>query len=534
MSIQNTLLQNSISLGKISKSFESFGKGLASATQTSVSIAKNLDQGNRKKEQAILKKREIFDKRREAVERKERESVIEAGQVTSLSSNAFRTITGSTKGFLGRVMDFVGTILIGWLVTNLPTIIKNARKLITRIQKATSYLNDWFNGIGEFFGSFNQELNATTKSITGASLFEMSPEKRLFDENATKVETGLNRVVADYNKFAETFKNFDIVEEIKKILGIQDDKGKGDNSGTNTTPGSSGGGGGGASETTKGSYGKVLNATELTKLARSVGMPEDKIPTMVAIALSESGGDSSADTVKSGLDPDKKNEFSLGLWQINMIDKPGLMLGEERRRKLGLSKTEELYDPVTNAKAALYILNSQGLNAWSVYDNGKGKYLNNLPAAKDAYESLKPNKTNDNTNPQPQSIPVDPYTPTEPIKKEAKEPPKKVQEPIGDALDSITDISDPIPGASNDENLSSNSNPSTSDLISKPPSKDIAQTLNKPKKQPQIIDAGGGNSTPPTPAPMIASSGGGSKINIPTSNTGLNISDILLHELAQV
>ena len=202
----------------------------------------------------------------------------------------------------------------------------------------------------------------------------------------------MNRVNADYNKFAETFKNFDIVEEIKKILGIQDDKGKGDNSGTNKTTGSSSGGGGGASETTKGSYGKVLNATELTKLARSVGMPEDKIPTMVAIALSESGGDSSIDTVKSGTDPNKKNEFSLGLWQINMIDKPGFMLGEERRRKLGLSKTEELYDPVTNAKAALYLLNSQGLNAWSVYDSGKGTYLNNLPAAKDAYESLKPNK----------------------------------------------------------------------------------------------------------------------------------------------
>ena len=515
MSIQNTLLQNSISLGKISKSFESFGKGLASATQTSVSIAKNLDQGNRKKEQAILRKREIFDTRREAVERKERESVIEAGQVTSLSSNAFRTITGSTKGFLGRVMDFVGTILVGWLVTNLPTIIKNARKLIERIQKTTSYLDDWFNGIGEFFGSFNQELNATTKSITGASLFEISPEKRLFDENATKVETGLTRVKADYNKFAETFKNFDIVKEIKKILGIQDDKGEGGNSGTNKTTGSSGGGGG-AFEKTKGSYGKVLNATELTKLARSVGMPEDKIPTMVAIALSESGGDSSIDTIKSGL-YDRNGETSYGLWQINMTGN----LRPERLKQFGISSVDDLYDPVTNAKAALNILNSQGLNAWSVYKSGKGPYLDNLPAAKDAYESLKPNKSKRDT-------------PTEPIKKEAKEPPKKVEEPIRDAIDSITDIPDPIPGASNDENLSSNSNPSTSDLISKPPSKDIAQTLNKPKKQPQIIDAGGGNSTPPTPAPMIASSGGGSKINISTSNTGLNISDILLHELAQV
>ena len=58
MSIQNTLLQNSISLGKISKSFESFGKGLASATQTSVSITKNLDQSNRKKESFLNAKEE--------------------------------------------------------------------------------------------------------------------------------------------------------------------------------------------------------------------------------------------------------------------------------------------------------------------------------------------------------------------------------------------------------------------------------------------------------------------------------------------
>ena len=78
MALENTLLQNSISLGKITKSFESFGKGLTVATKTSTNIAASLDSGNRKKEQALLRKRELFDIRRAAVQRKERESVVEA------------------------------------------------------------------------------------------------------------------------------------------------------------------------------------------------------------------------------------------------------------------------------------------------------------------------------------------------------------------------------------------------------------------------------------------------------------------------
>ena len=33
-------------------------------------------------------------------------------------------VSKSTKGFLGRILDFFGIILIGWFVTKLPAIIK--------------------------------------------------------------------------------------------------------------------------------------------------------------------------------------------------------------------------------------------------------------------------------------------------------------------------------------------------------------------------------------------------------------------------
>ena len=41
------------------------------------------------------------------------------------------------------------------------------------------------------------------------------------EENTQKVQTGLDRVVNDYNRMAELFKLFDIVKEVKKILGLE-------------------------------------------------------------------------------------------------------------------------------------------------------------------------------------------------------------------------------------------------------------------------------------------------------------------------
>ena len=372
MALQNTLLQNSISLGKISKSFESFGKGLTNATKTSSNIALSLDIGNRKKEQAILKRRELFDTRRSAVERKERESVVEAGQLGSLVSTASRTISGSTKGFLGRVMDFVGTIVLGWVLTNLPAIIKSVGQLIGRIQRAYGLLTRWYDDTTEFFSTFTEELSSIGKSITGASLFDASPEQKQMDEATKKVDKGTSELTSDYNRMAEQFRNFDIVKEIKKLLGFETEENE---LTTNSNQISS--------QQVTYPVSQSYDAEKLTNLARSVGIPEEKVPSMVAIALAESGGDPTIDTVKSGLDPEKKNEFSLGLWQINMLGR----IGEERRKQFGISSNEELYDPVVNAKAALAILNSQGLGAWGAYTNNS--YKDYLPAAQASFEKVK-------------------------------------------------------------------------------------------------------------------------------------------------
>lgn len=131
-----------------------------------------------------------------------------------------------------------------------------------------------------------------------------------------------------------------------------------------------------------GGLGGVLSPSQIYQVALDAGFPADSAVKMVAIALKESGGNSSA---FNGVAPD----LSYGLWQINMIDKPGYLLGAERRAQLGISSNEALFDPLTNARAAYMIWGGNDASLarnWYINDGGvnQSRYLANLPKAQAA------------------------------------------------------------------------------------------------------------------------------------------------------
>jgi len=87
-------------------------------------------------------------------------------------------------------------------------------------------------------------------------------------------------------------------------------------------------------------------------------------PTMAAIAQAESSGDTRNTNPKP---PDN----SFGLWQINYYGR----LASSRTKAFGTPESL-LADPNAQAKAAISILKSQGLSAWSTYSDGAyKKYL---------------------------------------------------------------------------------------------------------------------------------------------------------------
>ena len=71
----------------------------------------------------------------------------------------------STKGFMGRILDYIGALLVGWAVINLPTIISMATQLGTRIQKLTGILATFMTDTKDFMLGFGQLLGGVFQNV---------------------------------------------------------------------------------------------------------------------------------------------------------------------------------------------------------------------------------------------------------------------------------------------------------------------------------------------------------------------------------
>lgn len=115
----------------------------------------------------------------------------------------------------------------------------------------------------------------------------------------------------------------------------------------------------------------ALSFADLEGLWIQAGGNSAVAPVAAAIALAESGGNPTAHNAKP---PDD----SYGLWQINMLGS----LGPARRQQYGITSNTQLYDPLTNARAAVKISSGgSSFRAWSTYTNGAyQKYVSgNVP-----------------------------------------------------------------------------------------------------------------------------------------------------------
>lgn len=118
---------------------------------------------------------------------------------------------------------------------------------------------------------------------------------------------------------------------------------------------------------------KVIPQPKIEDMLLAVGFEPEIAKIMAAVAMAESAGNPMIDTVKSGLDPQKKKEFSIGLLQLNMKDDKDRLLDV-----FDIESEEELYDPIINVIAAKRLYDEQGLNAWGAYKNGSyKKFLKN-------------------------------------------------------------------------------------------------------------------------------------------------------------
>ena len=194
MANSSLVYRSSITTSNIKKSLSGLETGVKNSQKTSNSISQSLIRRNEQKRQAISVKSTLFLKRQEAVRRRDQEDIVEAGSVFGGVRRAQRVVMNSTKGFMGRILDYIGTLLVGWAVINLPTIISMAKQLGTRIQKLTGILTTFMSDTKDFMLGFGQLLGGVFQNVVSFD----------FTDSQGRLTSGLNEMKQAFQRMEDS------------------------------------------------------------------------------------------------------------------------------------------------------------------------------------------------------------------------------------------------------------------------------------------------------------------------------------------
>ena len=207
MSLQarrNSLFKSSISIKSISDSVQKFSKSLRGARKSADESTKTIRQSNIFKKGLIRNDDLYFRKRQENIKRKDREDELEASSVQGAPKTQGNILTKSTRGFLGRMLDFVGVLLIGWAIQNLPRIISGINGLIKRISSVTGILSLFVEGIQFVLGGIGTLLQNALSSLLR---FDFLTQQKEIEDGLGNANTSLTQARQELNTAASDFQN---------------------------------------------------------------------------------------------------------------------------------------------------------------------------------------------------------------------------------------------------------------------------------------------------------------------------------------
>ena len=202
---RNAALKSSISINSIRDAVSSLGDGLRNLQKESNQIVDQQQKTNVFKRALIRDDNKFFARRRENVLRKEREDEIEASNIQGSTKRQGTILQKSTRGFLGRMLDLVGIVIIGWFTTKLLPILPKLAGLISLVIKLLSvgkiftdaiatFIVDMQEGISKQFSKIprKNELEDTQKEVI-KSLEETSNRANIINLDFFRLSFGARK-----------------------------------------------------------------------------------------------------------------------------------------------------------------------------------------------------------------------------------------------------------------------------------------------------------------------------------------------------
>ena len=157
----------SIKLDSINKTVSGITEAVKKANLIASDIGKKVREANVRLRERISNANKDYQKRLDSSRKKQREELIEALGIGGAMRRTGQVIKNTAKGFLGRIMEFVSVVLIGWAVMNIPKIIKGAQLLIGRLRKFFEVGEKIVKDLTEFLTNFGTELNQIFSNLLG-------------------------------------------------------------------------------------------------------------------------------------------------------------------------------------------------------------------------------------------------------------------------------------------------------------------------------------------------------------------------------
>ena len=202
-------MRSSLNLNKINRSFDGLRDSIKGASDISESISTNLDESIKVDRQRISMSSKMFARKRDLLRRRSKEELLEASGISGSIRNTGRVIRKTTRGFLGRILDFVGKVLIGWLFLNLPKIIKLSQDLVKRMKGYFDILTGFTQNVTLFFTGFQNNLKEIGEKLSAID----------FDTSLKQVTDFMIRVRDSFTRIT-----LGTIKAINKFVGSTEDE----------------------------------------------------------------------------------------------------------------------------------------------------------------------------------------------------------------------------------------------------------------------------------------------------------------------
>ena len=220
---RDSLRKSSIGIDSIRKSITKLSQGLVAIGNNSRELLKQTRKTNQLKSKLIRQDAEFFKRRRENALRKQREDELEASTITGVTKRQGSLVQKSTRGFLGRILDFIGILILGWAITNLPKIISAFQKLFGFIRRTVGILTGFVSGIKNFLVGIGTGID---NFLDIFRRFNFAEDDKKIREEFEKTENNISKLNKEFIEGAESFARDPDIADAGKVaedIGVLDE-----------------------------------------------------------------------------------------------------------------------------------------------------------------------------------------------------------------------------------------------------------------------------------------------------------------------